>query len=136
MAFLLLLAVLGLVFGAATGIVLLSPLRLNQTADPARIATTAATAFLSAANMSVILSNHRTRVATTGAGSMTGLGLISSVFVGACPLCQPAWLFWVGLGSVSGFLGAFGLAFGIAGIAFLLWALKISLESGTCVMKR
>ena len=136
LTFLLLLVVLGFIFGAVTGIILLSPLDLNQIADPYRVATTAATAVLTAATLTVSLRNHQMKTAASGAESMTVLGVFMSIFVGSCPLCQPIWLFWVGLGTVSGVLGAIGLIFGLASIAFLVLALKTSIEAGMCEMKR
>jgi hypothetical protein len=135
-AFLALLAVLGILFGTIAGIVLISPIGVNQLADPLRIATTAATALLASANLAVAMRNHEIQRPASGAGSMTLLGVFMSTFVGSCPLCQPAWLFWLGLGSVSGILGAIGMIFGLASMAFLIMALKISLESGKCGIKR
>ncbi|MFN7991829.1 MAG: hypothetical protein U0R44_06775 [Candidatus Micrarchaeia archaeon] len=133
-AFFILLILLGALFSALSGIILVSPLGFNETAEPLRIMMTALTAVLASANITVNIRNLEAGRLDSKGGRMTAVGMLAGAFTGACPLCQPAWLFWAGLGSVTGGLSAMSIFFGFAGIVFLLVALHYSLKSamGAC----
>jgi hypothetical protein len=132
------LVVLLALFGVMSGIFLPNPIGFNGVADPLRVVGIIASAIIASVNIAVVLWNHERRMSSHGAGSMTALGAFMGMFLGSCPFCQPAWLFWLGLGSVTGFLSAtLGALFGLASIIFLLYALKLSLESdGACGIDR
>lgn len=108
---------------------ILSPdgLALNPFAEPVRIAMVAAIAAAMAVNGAILLHNMEMRKARGGKATM--LGAVSAFFTSACPVCQPVWLVWLGLGSVTAFLSDIGPYVGAFSLAMLAVSIHYSLKS-------
>ena len=153
--FLALLAIFAILFGVTSNIVVIVPsalvftsiLQINPFVELPKIGLSAIIAVLMALNSTVLLHNYRNSYgknqignAKTGTGTdtkTTFLGGFIAMFATACPVCQPIWLVWLGLGSVSGFLADFGVYFGLLSIGLLIVSLHYSMKSasGTCEMR-
>jgi hypothetical protein len=64
------------------------------------------------------------------AGSFLGL------FATACPICQPLWLFWLGLGGVSAFLADWSIYIFAASLALLAFSVHKGLQAVTAGCRR
>ncbi len=73
-------------------------------------------------------------------GEKTGfIGSLIGVFASVCPICQPIWLVWLGLGSASAFLIDYSTYIALASIALLLVSLHLACQSiytKTCEIKK
>ncbi|MEW6721757.1 MAG: hypothetical protein AB1324_00690 [Candidatus Micrarchaeota archaeon] len=107
-------------------------LEINLTAEPAGIAVTGAIAALMAGNGAAMLRNMDARAAL-GTGS-TALGTAAALFTSACPICQPIWLVWLGLGSATAFLAEYGIYIGLLSVAMLALSLRSALRT-SCEVK-
>ncbi len=102
-------------------------LALNPFAEPARVALMAAIAAAMAVNGAVLLHNHDMR--KSAGGRTTAIGALAALFTSACPVCQPVWLVWLGLGTGTAFLSGVGLYAGAFSLAMLLVSIHYSLKS-------
>jgi hypothetical protein len=128
-------AVLGIVLGVTSNIIVPSALDLNPVAEHAGIGVTAVIVLLMGLNTTVLF--HNVTMKAAGGGGMAVLGSFGALFTTACPVCQPIWLVWLGLGSATAFLAEIGLYVGLFSIGLLLVSLHYSLKSatGTCEVK-
>ncbi len=112
---------------------ILSPdgLALNPFAEPARVAVVAAIAGAMAVNGAVLMHNYDMRKAA-GART-TAIGALAALFTSACPVCQPVWLVWLGLGTATAFLSDIGLYFGLLSLGMLVISIHYSLKSAETV---
>ena len=126
-----------LVFSITSNILVPSTLSINPIAELPGFVLTVAIAVLSALNVTVLLHNHDILREGSKPGRATIAGSVAGFFASACPLCQPIWLVWLGLGSATGFLASIGLYVGLLSIGLLLLSLNYSLKSanGTCEVK-
>lgn len=63
-------------------------------------------------------------------GSVLGAGAggtVLATFASACSVCQPIWLFWLGIGSATAFLADYGAYMLLASIALLLYSIRTGL---------
>jgi hypothetical protein len=68
-------------------------------------------------------------------GSIIGAGAggtVLAAFASACSVCQPVWLFWLGLGSATAFLADYGLYVLLASLAILVYSLNAGLTAIVC----
>jgi hypothetical protein len=61
--------------------------------------------------------------------SIAGVGGLLGLFATACPVCQPAWLLWLGLGGATVFLVQASLFIELISIALLLVSIYYTLEA-------
>ncbi len=115
-----------------SNIIVLSNLSINPTLELPRLAMVIVIAILMSINIAVAVYNYKQGKKI--GKKTTVAGAISALFTTACPICQPVWLFWIGLGSASAFLSEITIYFGIASILILLISLHFSLKGvyGKC----
>ncbi len=131
--YLLLLAILLLVlvpaYLALTNVLLLNPLAVNPSAETPGTALSAILGVLSAGGITVGVFQMR-EMGGVSAASKTGLGgSVLGLFGSACPICQPVWLFWLGLGSAGAFLSDYGIYLLTASMLIVLFSLHLGLQS-------
>ncbi|MEW6036615.1 MAG: hypothetical protein AB1529_08450 [Candidatus Micrarchaeota archaeon] len=133
-AFLALLVILLPLLSVSSSTIIPWTLELNPTAEAPKIAIMGAVASLMALNGAVLLHNYE---AMKAAGGTTALGTLAALFTSACPVCQPIWLVWLGLGSATAFLADIGLYMGLLSLGLLVFSLHNSLKaaSGTCEVR-
>lgn len=56
-------------------------------------------------------------------------GGVIGIFASACAVCQPAWLVWLGLGSVTAFLVDYSIYIVIVSIAVMLYSIHSAFKS-------
>ncbi len=121
--------VVGLLYSVMTGIFLVFSLEINPKLAPLNVLLL----FLIAGLTSLVLTMTFFKLKQnwkTGAGEKSGLfGSIAGAFVTACPICQPIWLLWLGLGNASLFLIDLSAYIALAGIALLVFSLHKSAQS-------
>ncbi len=106
-----------------------SGLSLNPFAEPLRIALVAAIAAAMAVNGAILLRNFEMRMALGGKAAAAGSA--AALFASACPVCQPVWLIWLGLGSATAFLSDISLYIGAFSLLMLLVSIRQSLRSSS-----
>ncbi len=105
------------ILALSSGIIVPSTLEFNAAAEPLRIGLVLLIAALISANGAVMFRNYEQR--KKAAGKSSAIGAIAGFFTTACPVCQPAWLIWLGAGSAAGFLADISIYLGIASAALL-----------------
>ncbi len=131
--YLLLLAILLVIlvpaYLALTNVLLLNPLGVNPSAEAGGTALSALLGVLAALGLTVAVFQVREMGALT-TGAKTGFGgSIIGLFGSACPICQPVWLFWFGLGSAGAFLSDYGIYLLMASVLIVLFSLHLGLQS-------
>ena len=135
--FVLLFLVLLPIYAVLTDILVISPLSLNPAIKPLETVLILAISVLAALGFTLgafELELHAVSRKSVG-GSVLGAGAGGStlaVFASACTVCQPVWLFWFGLGSVTTFLADYGIYILLASMALLLY----SINAGLCAVVR
>ena len=123
------------ILSVSAGIIVLPFLEFNIVAEPLGIAAVFFIAFLSALNFSValnVLSAIKKVMPKTFA-----LGPALGLFTTACPVCQPAWLIWLGLGTSTAFLSDYGIYISVISIVLLLFSLNLLLsENNKCGVQK
>ncbi|MBI5046258.1 hypothetical protein HZC07_00815 [Candidatus Micrarchaeota archaeon] len=126
----------------SSAILVPSTAEINPVAEPVGIFLVLVIGLLMAVNWTVLLyvldSNQKTN--ETKIGKQSGLPVVGSVvafFGSACPICQPIWLVWLGLGSGTAFLAQYGIYISLLSIGLLIFSLRSSLQSamGICQQK-
>jgi hypothetical protein len=126
-AFIALLAVLLPLFLFLSNILVPEPLSINPFAGQEMVALVIAIVFLMSLNWAVLLRNYEMNVSC---GKKAGaLGTLAAFLTSACPVCQPAWLVWFGLGCTAAFLSEISIYLALASILLLLISLHYSLSS-------
>lgn len=116
-------------YSILTNFVILDPLSVNPSVKPFSAALMLFTAALSALGFT-IAAYQLIEFKMLSQGSKAGIGgTILSFFSSACPICQPVWLFWLGLGSAGAFLADFGIYVLLASIAILLFSIHLGLKA-------
>ena len=130
-------------YAVLTDIIILSPLafnpnlRLLETSLVICVSVLAALGFTIAAFQ--IFELHAISEKSVG-GSVLGAGAggtVLATFASACTVCQPIWLFWLGLGSATAFLADYGMYILLASMAILLYSIDAGLAAITrgCAVK-
>lgn len=101
-------------------------LELNQYIDPIRAVIVAVIVALISLNVTIMFHNYEIRKKDQKSASV--IGIIFGLFTSACPVCQPIWLIWFGLGAGTGFLADLGAYSGILSIIMLMISLNYSIE--------
>ena len=134
LAFGICLLIIAPVLSVTSNIVVPSVPDINPGAEPLDIVLVGLIAALISLNAAVLIHNLDARAE----GGKTGVvGTIAAFFTTACPVCQPIWLVWLGLGSATAFLAEYGRYVSLASIGLLGISLHYSLKSasGTCEVK-
>ncbi|MFA6489402.1 MAG: hypothetical protein WCT52_01865 [Candidatus Micrarchaeia archaeon] len=141
--FVVLFAVLTPVYAVLTDIVILSPLALNPGIRPLETALVFCVSVLASLGFTIaafqIFEAHSISKKSLG-GSVLGAGAggtVLATFASACTVCQPIWLFWLGLGSATAFLADYGIYIMLASMAILLYSIDSGLAAIThgCAVK-
>jgi hypothetical protein len=134
LAFGLALIVVTPIISVTSNILVPSTLEINPGAEPLDMLLVGAIAGLIAINSAVLLHNFDMKAGINKGGPA---GALVAFFTTACPVCQPVWLVWLGLGSATAFLAEFGRYISIMSIALLGVSLHYSLKSasGVCEVK-
>ena len=132
--FVLLFAILLPAYAVLTNILITNPLSLNPTIKPLETMLILTISVLAALGFTLgvfELELHAVSRKSVG-GSVLGAGAGGSalaVFASACTVCQPVWLFWFGLGSVTAFLADYGIYILAASLAILLYSINAGLRA-------
>ncbi|AJF59635.1 MAG: hypothetical protein QT03_C0001G0126 [archaeon GW2011_AR10] len=126
-AFLLFSVVISLVLSVTSGFALLYIFNTVQIVEPLNIFVLIVVILLLALNLTVLLKNYETGIKTESSGAVAGA--FTGLFLTSCPICQPVWLIWMGLGSSTAFLADISIYFGIASALFLTIGLHYSLKA-------
>src|SRR3989338_26431 len=118
---------LAIILSITSGFFLPAFMEFNQTAQPLNIAIVIAIAFLLALNLTIFIRNYEAK--NNESNKITFAGGLAGLFMTSCPICQPVWLVWIGLGGSTAFLADISIYFGIASVLFLLVGLHYSLKS-------
>ncbi|MBI5223917.1 hypothetical protein HY990_05865 [Candidatus Micrarchaeota archaeon] len=129
--FLLIMVLFSPLLAITSDILILSTLTINPLVDPVKILIIGAIVFLMSINGTLMFHNYETR-AKSGVKT-TALGVIGAFFTTACPICQPIWLVWLGLGSVTAFLADISIYVGIFSVVLLLISIVYSFKSASSV---
>ncbi len=129
LAFAFLLLVLAPIFAITSDILVPSTLELNPIAEMPKIVLVLGTVVLIALNLTVFFHNYEAK--KNASKKTTALGAVAALFTTACPVCQPIWLVWLGLGSASAFLTDISLYVGFLSVSLLLVSLHYSLKSSS-----
>lgn len=122
-------------YAVLTDIVILSPLALNPNIRPLEAALVFCVGILAALGFTIaafqlaemrIASKKEIGSGLVGAGAG---GTALATFASACTVCQPVWLFWLGLGSATAFLADYGAYILLASIALLLYSISTGLRA-------
>jgi len=125
------------IYAVLTDIIILSPLSINPNLKPLEASLILIASFFASLGFTLatfqiyefkVLSKKE---AGGMLGSSAGAGLGGSllgIFTSACTICQPVWLVWLGLGSVSFFLTDYSIYIVLASLAVLIY----SVHSGLC----
>jgi len=141
--FLALVLVLLPAYAILTDIVDLSPLSLNPGIRPLETALVLCVALFASLGFTIaafqIFELHAVSKKSVG-GSVLGAGAggtALATFASACTVCQPIWLFWLGLGSATAFLSDYGIYILVASLAILLYSINAGLAAITngCAVK-
>lgn len=123
-------------YAVLTNILIIDPLSLNPTAKPLETSLIVAIGALASLGFTLAVFQmelHSVSKKSVG-GSVLGAGAGGSalaVFASACTVCQPVWLFWLGLGSVTAFLADYGIYILAASMAILLYSIDAGLAAIT-----
>ena len=135
--FCLLAAVLLPVYGILTDIVVFSSLSLNSTIRPLETSLVFCVAILASLGFAIaafqIFELHSVSRKSVG-GSVLGAGAggtVLAAFASACTVCQPIWLFWLGLGSATAFFADYSIYILTASVAILLYSIDSGLKAIT-----
>ncbi|MDO8553382.1 MAG: hypothetical protein Q7S22_01130 [Candidatus Micrarchaeota archaeon] len=128
-------AVITPLLAVTSNIIVLSTLSITPTLELSRLIMVIIIAILMSLNITVVMYNYKQGKKTDKKTTLAGT--LSALFTTACPICQPVWLFWIGLGSASAFLSEITIYFGLASILLLLVSLHFSLKgvSGKCELR-
>lgn len=94
-------------------------------------------AFLTSLLLAMMVFVAKNNLGETRGKKRGVLGSFIGVFATACPICQPIWLVWLGLGSQALFLVEISLYVQLASIALLLVSLHFvsqGISNKTCAM--
>ena len=119
--------ILGTILSITSGFFLPAFMEFNQTSQPLNVAIVIAIAFLLALNLTIFIRNYEAKKQESN--KTTFVGALAGLFMTSCPICQPIWLVWIGLGGSTAFLADISIYFGIASVLFLLIGLHYSLKS-------
>ena len=127
---------IAIILSITSGFFLPAFMEFNQTAQPLNITIVIAIAFLLALNLTIFIRNYEAK--NNESNKITFAGGLAGLFMTSCPICQPVWLVWIGLGGSTAFLADISIYFGIASVLFLLVGLHYSLKSvdATCEVPR
>lgn len=131
--YLFLLAILLLVlvpaYLALTNVLLLNPLTINPSAETPGTALSVLLGALSALGLTIGIFQIR-EMGSFSTGAKTGIGgSLIGLFGSACPICQPVWLFWLGLGSAGAFLSEYGIYLLVASTLIVAFSLHLGLQA-------
>ena len=129
LAFAVLVIILNVVFALTSNIIIPSTLELNPILDVPKAVLVEMIVVLISVNLTVLFRNYQTKKDTNK--KTTFVGAITALFTTACPVCQPAWLVWLGFGSFTGFLADLSLYIALLSISLLLVSLHYSLKSAS-----
>jgi len=122
-------------YAVLTDIIILSPPSFNPNLKPLEASLIFLIAILASLGFTIAafqLSELRRISMQSACGSALGAGAGGSVlaaFATTCTICQPIWLVWLGLGSVSAFLIDYSIYIILASILMLLYSLHIGLKA-------
>lgn len=123
--FILISIVIGLIFAVTSNILIVQTMEINQAIEEINIAIVVIIVFLLSANITLIIKRNAVKTHK----KTTTLGFLTGILTTACPICQPIWLFWLGLGSATAFLADVSAYIGIISIALLSFSLYNSMRS-------
>jgi len=133
--FFLLAAFLLPLYSVLTDIIVLSPLSINPNLKPFEalliflISIFAALGFTIAAfQLAELRAASRKSIGGSILGAGAG-GTVLATFASACTVCQPIWLFWLGLGSASAFLVDYSAYVLLASLAILAYSANAGLKA-------
>jgi hypothetical protein len=127
-AFVLLLFVLTPLLAITSDIFVLATMQFNPILDQFKASLMAVIVVLMSLNATVVLHNYEKR--KPAMKSTTALGAtVAAFFTTACPVCQPIWLLWFGLGSATVFLAEISVYVALLSIALFVFSLHYSLKS-------
>ena len=122
-------------YAVLTDIIILQPLSFNPNLKPLEASLIVFIAILTSLGFAIAafqLSELRSVSKKSVGGSVLGAGAGGSVlatFATTCAICQPIWLVWLGLGSVTVPLIDYGLPIAAISIALLLYSLNAGLKA-------
>lgn len=120
---------LGAVYAVLTDILILNPLGVNPKLDTLNAVLIAIIVFLTSLVLTLTFYRLKKNM-RENAGEKTGIiaGILGA-FATACPVCQPIWLVWLGLGNASIFLVDYATPIALASIALLLFSLHLAAQA-------
>jgi len=130
-------------YAVLTDIVLLSPFSLNPGIKFPEAALVIAISMLASLGFTLAafqIFELRAVSRKSVGGSVLGAGVggtALAAFASACSVCQPIWLFWLGLGSATAFLADYGIFILAASAAMLVYSIDAGLKAvaGRCRAK-
>lgn len=124
-------------YSILTNIVVLEPLSLNPNLKLPEVPLIALIALLASVGFTIAayqFSELHSASRKSIGGSMLGAGMGGSVlatFASSCAICQPVWLFWLGLGSATAFLADYSIHIELASLAILFYSVHSGLNAIT-----
>lgn len=116
-------------YSVLTSISILSMLSPGALIDPVKVSLVSLIAFLTAVGFTIAVF-QLTELRALSKGAKAGaIGTILGTFTTACTVCQPLWLVWLGLGSVSFFLTEYSIYVIIASIALLFYSINMGMSA-------
>ena len=127
--FLALSAVLVALYVVLTGMLLVNPVELNPKIEPINAALIILIAILSSLVIVLTVFKLKQNIGLEQ-GEKTGIfGSVLGLFATACPVCQPVWLLWLGLGSTTAFLADYSTPIALAGVLLLVYSLHSAAQA-------
>ncbi|MBI4044735.1 MAG: hypothetical protein HY392_03425 [Candidatus Diapherotrites archaeon] len=112
-----------------TGMLLLNPIEPNPKIEPINAFLIILIAVLSGLVIVVTLFKLKQNIAGKQSGKTGAVGSFLGLFATACPVCQPIWLIWLGLGSATAFLADYSTLIALAGTLLLLYSLHAAAQA-------
>jgi len=131
-------------YSVLTDIVVLSPLSINPNLKLFEVGLILFISIFAALGFTIaafqLAELHAASRKSIG-GSILGAGAggtVLATFASACTVCQPIWLFWLGLGSTSAFLVDYSAYVLLASLAILIYSVNAGLIAvvNGCAIKR
>jgi len=120
--------VITLLYFVLTGIVLINPIDVNPSLKALNVGLTIIISGLTAL-IGIITWDRMTLQSSLNDSKKGLIGSAVGLFASACPVCQPIWLLWLGLGPASAFLVEYSTLISLMGIGLLLFAIHSSLST-------
>lgn len=124
--FIVLFLIVTLLYFVLTGILLVNPIEVNSSLSGLNVGLTISISGLT--TLIIVITWNRMRTTSrVNSPKSSIVGSAAGLFASSCPVCQPIWLLWLGLGPASAFLIEYNTIIAVFGIGILFFSLHRAL---------